>query len=61
MMALLAGCAIALGAAAWVLAPLFARGARVARVAPPPPCPQCGERPELDARFCSNCGRPLGG
>jgi hypothetical protein len=36
---------------------------------PPPPggpllpteasCPSCGPRPELDAAFCSNCGRPL--
>ena len=22
-------------------------------------CPNCGERPELGAAFCSNCGRPL--
>jgi hypothetical protein len=22
-------------------------------------CPSCGPRPELDAAFCSNCGRPL--
>ncbi len=22
-------------------------------------CPQCGPRPEADAVFCSNCGRPL--
>ncbi|HUO51648.1 MAG TPA: zinc-ribbon domain-containing protein [Gemmatimonadaceae bacterium] len=55
-MALIAGFAIALGAAAWVLAPLFRRGAAAA---PPPACPSCGERPELDARFCSNCGRAL--
>lgn len=24
-------------------------------------CPTCGPRPEADARFCSNCGVPLGG
>jgi len=23
-------------------------------------CPVCGPRPEADAVFCSNCGRPLG-
>lgn len=22
-------------------------------------CPVCGPRPEADARFCSECGRPL--
>jgi hypothetical protein len=22
-------------------------------------CPQCGPRPELDAAYCSTCGRPL--
>ena len=24
-------------------------------------CPTCGPRPEMDAVFCSNCGRSLGG
>lgn len=24
-------------------------------------CPNCGERPEPDARFCSNCGTALAG
>ena len=28
---------------------------RVAR----PECPDCGPRPEADAAYCSNCGRPL--
>jgi len=56
-MALVAGLAISLGATAWVLAPLLARGATQA---PPPACPDCGERLEPDARFCSNCGRAIG-
>ena len=29
------------------------------REAPRPECPNCGERPEAEARFCSNCGTPL--
>jgi hypothetical protein len=24
-------------------------------------CPTCGERPEAEARYCSNCGASLGG
>jgi hypothetical protein len=24
-----------------------------------PDCPRCGPRPESDATFCSDCGRPL--
>jgi cytochrome c-type biogenesis protein CcmH/NrfG len=27
---------------------------------PPAHCPKCGDRPEADARFCSNCGTTLG-
>lgn len=42
-------------------------GAATATAAPPAQakgaavksCPQCGPRPEADAVFCSNCGRPL--
>ena len=30
------------------------------REAPRPRCPTCGERPEAEARFCSNCGASLG-
>ncbi|HKI94633.1 MAG TPA: hypothetical protein VJ992_05025 [Gemmatimonadales bacterium] len=33
--------------------PVQAKGAAVKS------CPQCGPRPEADAVFCSNCGRPL--
>jgi hypothetical protein len=29
------------------------------RNAPRPRCTTCGQRPEPDARFCSNCGAPL--
>src|SRR5688572_11863832 len=28
-------------------------------IATAPSCPSCGPRPELDAVFCSNCGRRL--
>ncbi len=55
MMALVTGYAIALGAAAWVLQPMLFGGGS----GPPADCPTCGPRPELDARFCSNCGAPL--
>lgn len=30
-----------------------------AGTAAPPSCSQCGPRPELDAIFCSSCGRPV--
>lgn len=30
------------------------------RKAPRPACATCGERPEPEARFCSNCGASLG-
>jgi len=30
------------------------------REAPRAKCPSCGERPEPEARFCSNCGASLG-
>ena len=30
------------------------------REAPRATCPSCGERPEPEARFCSNCGASLG-
>jgi cytochrome c-type biogenesis protein CcmI len=30
------------------------------RDAPRPECPDCGQRPEPEARFCSNCGTSLG-
>jgi hypothetical protein len=65
------GAALALGGTAWVLAPIFraaergggpaaalGAGALKERGAEPA-CPACGARPELDARFCSNCGRSL--
>ena len=29
------------------------------REMPRPRCPRCGERPEPEARFCSNCGTSL--
>jgi len=29
------------------------------RAAPRPACPNCGERPEPEARYCSNCGASL--
>lgn len=29
------------------------------RDAPRPNCPNCGERPEAEARYCSNCGASL--
>ena len=29
------------------------------RESPRPACPNCGERPEPEARFCSNCGTSL--
>jgi cytochrome c-type biogenesis protein CcmI len=29
------------------------------RDVPRPECPNCGQRPEPEARFCSNCGTPL--
>ncbi|HET7632746.1 MAG TPA: hypothetical protein VFK16_10575 [Gemmatimonadaceae bacterium] len=46
---------LALALLAYVLWPLLpARGGAVAGE-----CPVCGPRPEQDARFCSNCGRPL--
>jgi zinc-ribbon domain len=56
VIALVAGYAVALGAAAWVLAPIFSfgAGARALRA-----CPACGTPPEPGARFCSNCGAPL--
>ena len=31
------------------------------REAPRPECPNCGQRPEPEARFCSNCGTSLKG
>jgi cytochrome c-type biogenesis protein CcmI len=30
------------------------------RDVPRPECPDCGQRPEPEARFCSNCGTSLG-
>lgn len=40
----------------WVLRPILV----AERPAPTgPTCPSCGPRPEADARFCSNCGRPI--
>jgi len=33
--------------------------ARARASAPRAKCPTCGPRPEADATFCSNCGRPL--
>ena len=56
MMALVIGYGVALGAAAWVLQPIVRGGGAVR---PPADCPQCGQRPELDARYCSTCGAPL--
>lgn len=56
MISLLTGYAIAIGATAWVLRPLVRRDPKPA---PPAECPACGQRPELDPRFCSNCGASL--
>jgi hypothetical protein len=35
------------------------RSAHGAGALAPPPCSTCGPRPELDALFCSSCGRAL--
>jgi hypothetical protein len=43
---------VALGVAAWVVAPLIWPAPAGSRAS----CPTCGPRPEADARFCSNCG-----
>ncbi len=74
-MPLLVGTALAIGALAVVLYPLFFPPGESAPVVPPaadsvetalrafragrPECPDCGPRPEADALYCSNCGRPL--
>ncbi len=77
---LLVGTALAIGALAVVLYPLFFPPGESAPVpsapvvpgaadsveaalrafrAGRPECPDCGLRPEADAVYCSNCGRPL--
>jgi predicted amidophosphoribosyltransferase len=63
--ALTLGAALAVGAALWVVAPIFravtpgaARGSDAPREGERA-CASCGARPEPEARFCSNCGRPL--
>ena len=64
MTALLVGTLLALGALAYVLAPLFTDAGASARDAATvyvDACATCGPRPEPDAIFCSSCGRFLGG
>lgn len=50
---------LALGSLAWVLAPLLTSRGGIRVRAPRTVCPTCGPRPETDAEYCSNCGRPL--
>jgi hypothetical protein len=38
---------------------MIAARARALRNGPAAACATCGPRPEADAVFCSNCGRPL--
>jgi hypothetical protein len=38
---------------------MIAARSRALRAAGPVACNECGPRPEADALFCSNCGRPL--
>ena len=64
MTALLVGTLLALGALAYVLAPLFTNVAKPADSVGATyegVCATCGPRPEPDARYCSSCGRFLGG
>ena len=67
-MALIVGTVFALAALSFVLYPLFvgdrtlnsASGIRDNDVVNPTSvCEGCGARPEPDAQFCSNCGRPV--
>ena len=50
-----------IAAAAGVVSNADAAGEELVRLwrEAPVDCPVCGRRPEPDARFCSNCGRPL--
>lgn len=62
---MLAGVVVALAAVGYVLQPLLRSGRPVpgraaAATAIGPVCAECGVRPEADAVFCSNCGKPLG-
>ena len=67
-MALIVGTVFALAALSFVLYPLFV-GDRTLNSAsgivdndvvdPTSVCNVCGARPEPDAQFCSNCGRPV--
>lgn len=51
---------LAMGSLAWVLAPLLPfRNQTKAGDALPATCSTCGSRLEPDAKYCSNCGRPL--
>jgi hypothetical protein len=74
MTALLIGVLLAVVSLAFVLAPLFGARTRQATGVPDDDaleamirrhrgdlasCPACGPRPEIDARFCSSCGRDL--
>ncbi len=62
MIPLMVGTALALFALAFVLQPLFFPPSQTREASGETgklSCPNCGLRPETDADFCSNCGRPL--
>lgn len=53
----LLGAVAAAALALWVVAPVVWPASTPGHDAV---CRNCGQRPEADARFCSNCGAPLG-
>ncbi len=74
MTGIIVGVLLAIVSLAFVLAPLFGARARQAPPVPDDDaleamirrhrgdltsCPVCGPRPEVDARYCSSCGREL--
>lgn len=54
------GTVLALAALGYVLYPLLKEPGERRTGAKLPVCPECGVRPEVDAKFCSDCGSEIG-